>query len=419
MNGERFVVVGLAKVRSPWFAQAARWSNNSQLPMEFLKCVSAAEVRSRLGAARPISALLVDAGAPGLDRDLLDLARDRSTAVLVVDDERVDRDWLALGAVAVLPAGFDAPDLLERLTAHAQPIRSAATVAPSSVPDLDDGGSRWRGRLVAVTGGSGAGTSTVAMALSQGLASIPGHESSVLLADFAGRGDLAMYHDVRDVLPGLQELTEAHRTGTPSRAAVRQLLFDIDARGYSLLLGLRRTRDWVAVRPRALEAAVDTLLAGFRLVVADVRAEFDGEDETGSVDIEERNTASRVAARTADVVVVVGDAGLKGLHSLVRTERDLADLGVDADRVVRVVNRAPRSPRARAELTNAIAELGVGGSLLGPVFLPERRQLDVAHSVAMPLPQALVTPVTRAVSAVLERSSGRSDDLAAIVSNSS
>ena len=404
MSTERFVVVGLARVRSPWFGDVAHWANTSQIPVEFLKCVSVAEVRARLAAGRPISALLIDGGATGLDRDLIDAATARSTAVIVVTDPRIDRDWTSLGANAVLPDAFDAPTLLACLAAHAQAIRSATDALPSDLA-ADDAGSRWRGRLVAVTGGGGAGTSTVAMALAQGLARLPGNTGSVVLADLAGCGDLAMYHDVRDVMPGLQELVEAHRSTTPSRAVVRRLLFDIDERGYSLLLGLRRSRDWTALRPRALDAAVESLRASFRAVVADVRPEFDGEAETGSVDLEERNGPSRVAVVGADVVVVCGDASLKGIHALIRTERDVLGVGVDAGRVLRVVTRAPRSPRQRAELARSIEALRSGDSTprLSTVFLPDRRGLDLVHSVAGPLPRHLVDPVTRATSELLSR----------------
>lgn len=404
MSTERFVVVGLARVRSPWFGDVAHWANTSQIPVEFLKCVSVAEVRARLAAGRPISALLIDGGATGLDRDLIDAATARSTAVIVVTDPRIDRDWTSLGANAVLPDAFDAPTLLACLAAHAQAIRSATDALPSDLA-ADDAGSRWRGRLVAVTGGGGAGTSTVAMALAQGLARLPGNTGSVVLADLAGCGDLAMYHDVRDVMPGLQELVEAHRSTSPSRAVVRRLLFDIDERGYSLLLGLRRSRDWTALRPRALDAAVESLRASFRAVVADVRPEFDGEAETGSVDLEERNGPSRVAAVGADVVVVCGDASLKGIHALIRTEREVLGVGVDAGRVLRVVTRAPRSPRQRAELARSIEALRSGDSTprLSTVFLPERRGLDLVHSVAGPLPRHLVDPVTRATSELLSR----------------
>lgn len=404
MSTERFVVVGLARVRSPWFGDVAHWANTSQIPVEFLKCVSVAEVRARLAAGRPVSALLVDSGAAGLDRDLIDAAAGRSTAVIVVTDPRIDRDWTALGANAVLPDAFDAPTLLSCLAAHAQTIRTATDPVTPDVT-TDDHVGRWRGRLVAVTGGAGAGSSTVAMSVAQGLARLPGNAGSVVLADLAGCGDLAMYHDVRDVMPGLQELVEAHRSATPSRAAVRRLLYDIDERGYSLLLGLRRSRDWTTLRPRALDAAVESLRTSFRVVVADVHPEFDGEAETGSVDLEERNGPSRVAVSGADTVVVCGEATLKGIHSLVRTERDLVAAGVDGDQLLRVVTRAPRSPRQRAELARSITTLRSGDTppRLSTVFLPERRGLDLVHGVAGPLPRQLVDPVTRAISEMLSR----------------
>jgi hypothetical protein len=49
---ERFVVVGLAHVRSTWFRDVARWATSAMAPVEFLKCVSAAEVRARLDTGR-------------------------------------------------------------------------------------------------------------------------------------------------------------------------------------------------------------------------------------------------------------------------------------------------------------------------------------------------------------------------------
>lgn len=413
MTAERFVVAGLARVRAPWFSEVAAWANTSQLPIDFLKCVSAAEVAARIEGARPLSALLVGATVSGVDRDLIDRARSRSVAVIVVTDGSDGFDWVGLGAVAVLPPTFDRPTLLACLSEHSQPIRSAHGAGVREPGGRDggaDGGAgrthpdgRWQGNLVAVTGGSGCGVSTVAMAIAQGLAAAPGHEESVALADFATCGDLAMYHDAGDVVPGLQELVEAHRTTNPPRHLIRDGLFDIEARGYSLLLGLRRSRDWTVLRPRALDAAVDSLLATFRSVVVDVSAEFDGEDATGSVDIEERNGPSRVATTRADVVVVCVDASLKGIHSLLRIERDLHDLGVAEERLVRLVNRAPRSPRRRAELAAAIDDLsprGPSAVRLATVFVPLRRDVESCHALAQPLPSAIVAPVTAAVVAM-------------------
>ena len=94
--------MGLARARSAWFGSVAQWAHSSSIPCEFIKCVSADEVRTRLTSRRPFSALIVDASLPEVDRDLIAAARRSGVAVLVVDDGRVARDWFALGAASVL-----------------------------------------------------------------------------------------------------------------------------------------------------------------------------------------------------------------------------------------------------------------------------------------------------------------------------
>lgn len=409
MTEPRYLVVGLARARSPWFARVAQWAGGSQLPLEFGKCVSAHEVRSRLAGDRVVSAVLADAGAAGVDRDLIDQARRNGSAVIIVEERAeaggIPRPWTEMGATATLPADFRQLDLVELLASHAQPVTVAVSRTPCPNPadtDVADE-STWRGRLIAVTGGPGLGSSTIAMALAQGFAQLPGNEGSVALADLAHVGDLAMYHHVGDVLPGIQELVEAHAGRRPGRAEIHQTLFEIESRGYALLLGLRRSRDWTAISPRARDAAIDSLRSTFRIVVADIDPEFDGESETGSADIEMRNGPSRAAALAADMVVVCGDPTLRGLRTVMSVERDLIDLGVPEGRIIVAINRAPRSPRARSELAGALAELTQRRQVLGPVFLPDRRQLDVAHTVAGPLPSPLVNPMVRAVAAFLEQ----------------
>src|SRR3954462_6786779 len=106
MRGERFVAIGLARARSGWFSEVARWSTSAAIPVEFVKCVTVEEVRARLASGRAFSALLVDGGLSGVDRDLLDEARSCGCAVVVVHDGRVDRDWSLLGATTVLPSHF-------------------------------------------------------------------------------------------------------------------------------------------------------------------------------------------------------------------------------------------------------------------------------------------------------------------------
>ena len=260
---ERFVILGLGQARSSWFTDLARMANSGALPLELVKCVSHEEARVRLASGRAFSALLVDGGLPGVDRDLIDAARRAGVEVLVVDDPRVSRDWDALGATDVLSPTFAVADLLASLSALTQAIpRSVAgTVLPAATPRL------WSGDLIAVTGAGGTGVSTIAAALAQGLAARQGRRGAVLLADLALDADQGVLHHAPDVVPGLPELVEAHRAGSLSASAVHSMVFDVEERGYHLLLGLRRRRGWASLRPRALEAALDSLLAAYPIVV--------------------------------------------------------------------------------------------------------------------------------------------------------
>jgi hypothetical protein len=263
----------------------------------------------------------------------------------------------------------------------------------------------WQGALVAVTGVAGAGASTLAAALAQGLGDDPRNAGMVVLADLALHADQAVLHDAGDVAPGLPELVDAHRMGQPSIDDVRGLTFAVTDRGYALLLGLRRHRDWAGLRPRSLEASLASLRRAYRVVVADVEGDLEGEDQCGSVDVEDRNLLARTAVAAAAVVVVVGHGGPKGVHATVRLLGDVLEHGVAPARVVTVVNRAPRGPRQRAELTRAIAELGrslPGGSkLASPVFVPERRRIDDLVRDGHRLPAACCTAITAAVAATL------------------
>jgi hypothetical protein len=390
MAGERFVVLGLARPRAEWFRAVGQWATSAAIPVEFLKCVSVEELRARLASGRPASAVLVDAGLPVVDRDLVQSARDAGCVVLVIDDGRLSRDWISLGAAAVLPGDLTREALLDALATHARTVDSAATAAIDESPSRTDVPTR-RGAVSAVCGPGGTGASTAAAALAQGLA---GHERTagpVLLADLALHAEQAMLHDVRDVVPGVQELVEAHRGRLPDDDEVVRMTFDIVERGYHLLLGLRRARYWSTLRPRSFDAAFESLRRVFGCVVCDVTADFEGEDDGGSTDVEDRNLLARRTVLAADVVFVVGQPGVKGTHALVRVLAELAACGVPAGRVVPVLNRAPRQQRARAQLAATLADLAVpamgGGRTPAPIFLPTRKVEEaVRDAVGVPAP---------------------------------
>jgi hypothetical protein len=412
VSGERYVLLGLAPARAAWFGALAQWATSAAIAAEFIKCVSADEVRARLASGRAHSAVIVDATTPSFDRDLVDAATAAATPVILVCDRRSPPMSVAdLGVVAALPGDFDRGALQDALDAHCRVIGRADRLPPAfETPEV----TAWLGPLFSVCGPGGTGASTMAMALAQGLAADPRQGRRVVLADLARRGDQAMLHDSRDLGPGLQELVEAHRLGRPGPDEVWRTTFDVPRRGYRLLLGLRRPEAWSALRPRAVDAAVEGLRRSFMAVVADVTGDVEGETECGSADVEERNHLARTAVLNSSVVVVVGAPGMKGVHSLAWLVRSLAGAGVAADRILPVINRSPRNPAARAGLARTFADLlaepapartgrrGVAVATASPVHLPERKLEDIVRDVR-PLPAVVVDPVVRAVRAVADR----------------
>jgi len=405
---ERYVVLGLARPRTEWFNELGRWATSAVLPLEYIKSLGAGEVRARLDSGRTFSALIVESDVPGLDRDLIDGALARGCAVIVIDDARVDRDWAALGVSAVLSPGFDRDQLLSVLdqfaTGVGNRIAHRATTNPTNPTEVNG----WRGRFVSVTGPGGSGSSTIAAALAQVCGQDIRYERSTLLADLALHADQAVLHDTREMMPGLPELIEAHRSGAPAPEQVREGCFSIDGSPYDLLAGLRRHRDWTGLRPRAVDAALDGLQHAYGMTVADIEPDVEGEAQCGSIDVEERNLLARQSALRSDAVIVVGQPSTVGVHRLLGLVLELIELGVMAPRIVPVLNRAPRSMSRRGELTRAVStllETATGtrvGPFAGPIFLPTRRRVETARRDGELLPRELGRPLLAALDAVLD-----------------
>lgn len=401
---DRYVLLSLSTVRAAWSGRVGSWATTGTIPAEVVRCLSLAEVRSRLSGGRPFSAVLLDGTLPGLDRDVLAAAREVGVAALVVDGPQ-GRDWREVGADHVLSPDFTREDLLDALGQHARLIGDASLA--DADPAVDARARHGHGLVVAVTGAGGVGTSTSAIALAEGLAGST-TTPDVLLVDMCRVADQAMLHDSRVVVPSIQEVVEAHRSANPRIADVRAQAFWIEERGYHLLLGLRRPRQWLTLRPQALQATMASLRTAFDLVVCDIEADFEGEDETGSVDIEERHMMARRAAMDATVVVVVGRGDMKGLHGLIRVVLDLHGLGVEVDRILPVLTFAPRSPRERADLTTALASLvraslgEAADGLASPVFVPNRK-VDKALRDGVPMPRPLPQLLAGGVAGILNR----------------
>lgn len=169
------------------------------------------------------------------------------------------------------------------------------------------------------------------------------------------------------------------------------------------------------MRRRNLLAALQSVREAYTIVVADTDLDLEGEAETGSIDVEERNMLSRVLIGSADVVVVTARPGLAGIRHLLRALTDLLDHGVDGRRIVPVVIGAPRSTSRRSELTRTLTRVlaDVRPEALAPipVMVPVRRDLEPFLHDAGPLPTSVAGSVATAVRFVL-------DDLEPIVPSS-
>jgi hypothetical protein len=278
--------------------------------------------------------------AAGVDPHLVEAAATTGTPVLALGP------GAALGALAagVLPVAdpvprADWPPQLGPPTGDPETLsklhRTGGFVAAPSldggVAGVSPGPDGLEGRLVVVCGPGGTGASTLAAAVARALAR---RRRGALLADFALRADQAMLNGLEDPAAGLLDLIEAGRYRRLTAIDARR--HTVPAAGCRLLPGLRRSGHWTAVTPSLFDQLLAGLLELFDLIVADVTGEFEGEAETGSIDVEERNHMARRSALAADVVVVVGGIG-NGGHRLARVVDELLDLGVDPARILPVV----------------------------------------------------------------------------------
>ncbi len=206
------------------------------------------------------------------------------------------------------------------------------------------GASHHPAGLVVVTGAGGTGASTVARAVAAHLA----RTRRTLLADLCLDADQAAFHRLSPHLLGVGDLVAACRRGPAPD--LRPFTACVPGRGYRLLPGIARRREWTTLRPHAFRVALDALLSCHDAVVADLDADVEGEETTGSIDVEERNVMARTAIAAAAVVLVVAGPEAKGRRSARRVVGDLVEFGVEPARVVTVDGNDP--DRAAADVVD-------------------------------------------------------------------
>ncbi|MCC5954199.1 MAG: hypothetical protein JJU45_19080 [Acidimicrobiia bacterium] len=396
---ERWVLLVAAHPRSSWFREVTRWASTAAAPIEVSVCLTSDQVTTALTSGRTHSAVLVDDGFADLERDLLATAHRRGVPTVVVGDPGRHDRWRRLGATGTLPASFGPEALLDALGDLARPVEQIPSPATLRTPQPVHA---RRARVITVTGVPGSGTSTLARAVAEGL----GRSQATLLADLALHADQAVLHDVGDVVPGLPELLEACRFGDPDRTTPLEFCWSAEHLPHLLLLGLRHPSDWVTVRPAALSTALAWCAAAFEACVIDVDHDVEGEERTGSVDVEDRHRLARSALGWADVVLVTAPPDVRGIHRLSGLLRRLEEFGVDGSRLQPVfIGPTPRSGVRSAQ--RAVEQLRpspaghLATAVRRPAWFPTHRGVERAVRDARPLPHNLVTQAAALADAAL------------------
>jgi hypothetical protein len=357
--------------------------------VEFLRCLSATEVRAVLGAGRPVTVLLLDSAV--VDRDLIAEAHRFGVPTVLVHSTGPPLDWADLGCVATLHEPVGPTEVMELIEAiEAQPPSPAPLMRARSV-DLD--GPLDPAVLIAVTGTGGCGVTTVAMLIAEAFARRPAdrptHGHDTVLVDATDTDGVALYHDLDPASGGIRELIEMHRRDRVDPAEVRALTQRVGNRPYGVIVG-DPLGSAVSTSSTTAAAVLDGLGRTFATVVVDAGT-LSPASPSGSSSI------GALAVSCAQAVVVVGRSGLHGVHRLVECADHVTLLRGPGARFTTVCAAAPRSP---AERRAVVAELEIDRRSV--VFIPTINRLERVHRDVARLPGSIAESIARPVRSLVE-----------------
>lgn len=342
---QRLRIAGIVSARSTWSSRISGWAEASTLPIDFIKFVSLTEF-CRIDTAS-FDALMLDENC-NLDNESLTKLTDAQISVIVIG--LLSRDLAATIkplTPTILSPEFDSSELLEIVEKLQAEVKTPLTKAVDV-----------KGQLIAVTGAGGSGASTVAIAIAQQLGKFGSIAGATGLLDAKLRGNLALLHDIGDVIPGVDELIESARAGVVTRMQVRDVAFPIPQRNYDVIAGAPKHNLWTTWSRSRVERVIDGLRDAYRIIVADVDHDIEGEAESGALEIEERNVLARTILSNADHIVLTIANSISGFARGVNIVNELKDFGCDIDALTIVLNESRRNPfnRDAADLRTLLSQ---------------------------------------------------------------
>lgn len=335
---------------APWEAPLVRGLQRRELGIELVRrCVDHGELLGVALRDQPRVAVIA-AELPWLDRDLVGTLHDHGVTVVAVDNGGASRPLDRIGVAHRLGANASADDLaalLHRIGGEDLPV------VPTGPVRLDAPNGSEGAQMVAVWGAAGApGRTTVAIHVA---AEAARRGRSVLLVD----GD-AWSASVAQLL-GLDEapsVTQAARLATEGWREPIESCFQVGPSGVAVLSGLARSELWPEVRERAWQSILDAARDARALVVVDLAAPIEEDEELAFDRVPyRRNLMTLTALSAADEVLVVVGGDPVGVRRGIVAHRTLSEARPAVLPKVRVVvNRVPRSARRAQDCSVQLAE---------------------------------------------------------------
>ncbi len=332
-----------------WEAPLVRGLQRRELGVELIRrCVDHGELLGVALRDEPRVAL-ISADLPWLDRDLVGMLHDHGVTVVAVETGPALRPLDRIGVAHRVGSEVSAEELsavLHQLGGdHVRSPRAASTPRP----DAD----RTASRMVAVWGGAGApGRTTVAVQLAVEAARA---DIGVLLIDGDSWSASVAQLLALDESPSV---TQAARLAGEGWTDPLETCLQQGPGGSAVLSGLARAELWPEVRERAWTSVLDAARAARPLVIVDLAAPIEEDEELAFDRVPYRRNLMTVGAlAAADEILLVISGDPVGLRRGIVAYRTLADATPELIRKVSVVvNRAPQAARRVQDCSSQLSE---------------------------------------------------------------
>ena len=305
-------------------------------------------------------AVLVDASFPWIDREFVATLRRAGVEVIAIGTSA--RPLERVGA-RCFSADVTADEIAAAVYGLGAPTPFADRAAPTN-------SATGVGRLIVVWSGAGAPGRTMC-AIHLALEAARSGLRALLIDADVWAASVAQTLELAES-PSLAQAARLASEGWPSPLSD---CTQSGPEGLSVLAGLARSELWPEIREGSWRAVLGAAIAEYDLVVVDVAAPIEEDEELVFDRVPfRRNLVTTVALSLADHIVLVVATDPVGLRRAIVAHRTLVErAGAKAPEISIVLNRAPRAGRRLQECSRTVSDwMGDAPA----AFLPEEPAFD-------------------------------------------